>query len=150
MRRQWFGVLPGVRRSGLYIKPTPIFTQKQAAPKTRKLGTGLSIMCAFRSYSSGRAGAVTSETAAAALRAELQVITPIGGDDADDATSIARSSGVTNDGAGDVATGTTAVPLAKEVRDLPLATGSSPMTRLCCSDETKQDDSAGSVRLAAP
>ena len=27
---------------------------------------------------------------------------------------------------------------------------SSPVTQLCCSDETKLDDSAGSVRLTAP
>ena len=63
-------------------------------------------------------GAVTSErqTAAAAIRAELQVIIPSGGGGADDAASIARSSGVTSDGVGDLAAGTTAVPLAGEVR----------------------------------
>ena len=63
-----------------------------------------------------RVGAVTSETAAAAIQAELRVTTLIGGGDADDAASIARSSGVTNVGAGHVVTGTTAVPLEEEVR----------------------------------
>jgi hypothetical protein len=57
---------------------------------------------------------------------------------------------VTNGGAGDVATGTTAVPSVEEVRDLPLVMGSSPVTQLCCSDVTKLDDSADSVRLTAP
>ena len=61
-------------------------------------------------------GAVTSKTAAAAIRAELRVATPAGDDEADDAASIARSSGVTNDGGGDVAMGTTVVPSAEEVR----------------------------------
>ena len=42
----------------------------------------------------GQVGAVTGEPATEACRAELQVITPSGGGDADDAASIARSSGV--------------------------------------------------------
>ena len=96
-------------------------------------------------------GAVTSETAPAAIRAELRVTTPAGDGEADYAASIARSSGVANDGVHDVATGTTAVPSAEEVRRLAVGDGEQPgVTPLCCSDETKLDDSAGSVRLTAP
>jgi hypothetical protein len=58
----------------------------------------------------------------------LQVITPSGSGDADDAASIARSSGVTHGGGGDVATGTTpaVVPLAEEVRRLAVGEGEQP------------------------